>query len=144
VAYLLQRIEEFNGVAILASNLKDNLDEAFYRRFESMIYFPLPDEPERLLLWQNGFPEFAQLEPDIDLSALAKKYTLSGANIINVIRYAAMQSISRVSLGGVSGSDSEPSYAIKREDLEYAIARELEASVSGHVLSGDPHGDLFR
>ncbi len=144
VAYLLQRIEEFNGVAILASNLKDNLDEAFYRRFESMIYFPLPDEPERLLLWQNGFPEFALLEADIDLSALAKKYTLSGANIINVIRYAAMQSISRVSLVGMSGSDSEPSYAIKREDLEYAIARELEASVSGHVLSGDPHGDLFR
>ena len=55
IAYLLQRIEDFPGVIILASNLKGNLDDAFARRFQSMIYFPTPNEEERIQLWKNAF-----------------------------------------------------------------------------------------
>ncbi|MGF1747673.1 ATP-binding protein [Vibrio cionasavignyae] len=144
VAYLLQRIEAFNGVAILASNLKDNLDDAFYRRFESMVYFPLPDEPERLALWRNGFSDFAQLEESIDLPTLANKYTLSGANIMNVIRYASMQSIRRVHQADSGVVGAKVRYDIHLQDLEYGITRELEAFASGHVVSDDPHSDLFK
>ena len=53
-AYLLQRIEDFTGVVILASNLKSNIDEAFARRFQSIIYFPLPQVEERLRLWNQS------------------------------------------------------------------------------------------
>src|SRR5207237_3855098 len=55
VSFLLQRIEVFDGIAILASNRKENLDDAFTRRFESIIYFPLPRPEERLRLWRQGF-----------------------------------------------------------------------------------------
>lgn len=134
VAYLLQRIETFNGVAILASNFKDNLDDAFYRRFESMVYFSLPDATERLSLWQKGFSEVAVLDEDIELSLLAKKYRLSGANIMNVIRYASMQTIRRSYTQTSTTIATLPRYDIRLEDLEHAIAKELEAHVASDVL----------
>lgn len=132
VAYLLQRIENFNGVVILASNLKDNLDEAFFRRFESMVYFSLPEAEERLQLWQKSFSDVAQLEAKIDLVELARKYPLSGANIINVIRYASMQSILRASAG--ADLRHTTNYGIYLADLEYAIGKELEAYADSGVL----------
>jgi hypothetical protein len=94
-AFLLQRLECFDGVAILASNWKDNLDEAFSRRFEAMIYFPLPRPEERLLLWQQGFSQKAKLAGDIDLQKIAKEHELSGAAILNAIRYASLQALAR-------------------------------------------------
>lgn len=89
IAYLLQRIEDFPGIVILASNLRGNLDEAFSRRFQSMVYFPLPDAPQRLRLWRNMLAaEF--LSPELDLKQVAEQYEISGGAIANVIRHAAL------------------------------------------------------
>jgi hypothetical protein len=93
VSYLLQRIETFDGIAILASNQKDNIDSAFARRFESIIYFPIPRPEERLLLWQQGFSPKARLEPSIDLEKIATQYELCGGAIMNVVRYASLQAL---------------------------------------------------
>jgi SpoVK/Ycf46/Vps4 family AAA+-type ATPase len=93
VSYLLQRIEAFEGIIILASNYKTNIDAAFARRFESMIYFPKPDRKERLTLWKNGFSPVAKLDESIDLEHIAEQYTLSGGAIMNVIRYASLQAL---------------------------------------------------
>jgi hypothetical protein len=95
VAYLLQRIELFDGIVILATNLKDNLDEAFTRRFESLVYFPQPKAAERKLIWEKAFSEKAKLAPDVDMHYLSEQFTLTGATIMNVVRYASLQAISR-------------------------------------------------
>jgi len=95
VAYLLQRIENHNGLIILASNFKINIDEAFIRRFQSVIYFPLPSAAERLLLWKKTLPETAdQKRPsEADLSSIAKKYEITGAGIVNVVQYCCLESL---------------------------------------------------
>lgn len=95
VAYLLQRIEDFNGMVILASNLKGNLDEAFSRRFQSMVYFPVPDNEQRLMLWQNAFRDKVTLEPSVDLRSIAEKHVISGGSITNVLRYCSIKAIQR-------------------------------------------------
>ncbi len=77
VAYLLQRVEDFPGTVILATNLRGNLDEAFSRRFQSMIYFPMPDATQRLRLWRSLIREPERLAADIDLPALAERHELS-------------------------------------------------------------------
>ena len=71
VSFLLQRIEEFNGVVILASNLKGNIDDAFLRRFQSVVNFPLPRAADRLRLWSEAFPPRVTLDPRLDLHRLA-------------------------------------------------------------------------
>ncbi len=91
ISYLLQRIEDFPGVIILASNIKANIDEAFARRFQSIVYFPLPDEVERLRLWRGLYPDAAVLDADVDLQFLAQKYELAGGSLTNVARYAAIR-----------------------------------------------------
>jgi ATPase family associated with various cellular activities (AAA) len=93
VSFLLQRIETFDGIAILASNQRDNLDEAFTRRFESIIFFPMPRPEERLRLWTRGFSSKARLEDSIDLSQVAAQHPLSGGSIMNVVRYASLQAL---------------------------------------------------
>ncbi len=90
-AYLLQRIEDFAGVIILASNLKGNLDDAFARRFQAMIHFPLPGPAERERLWRQAFTGAVKLAPDVDFKALAEKYKLAGGAIINVLRYCVLR-----------------------------------------------------
>ena len=95
VAYLLQRIEDYNGLVILASNLKSNLDDAFYRRFQSVIHFPMPAAAERLRLWQQSFSDKAAFAPDVDFAKLAHDYALSGGPILNVVHYASLQALQR-------------------------------------------------
>jgi hypothetical protein len=95
VSYLLQRIEDFNGLVVLASNLKSNIDDAFSRRFNSIIYYPLPKQEERYQLWKNSFSESTLLEPEIRLEELAQKYELSGGHIVNVVHYCSLMAASR-------------------------------------------------
>ena len=95
VSFLLQRIEVFDGITILASNLKDNLDSAFARRFESIVYFPLPRAEERLQLWRQGFSPKARLQDAVDLERIAAQFELSGGAIMNVVRYASLQALDR-------------------------------------------------
>ncbi len=90
VSYLLQRIENYNGLVILASNLKSNIDDAFVRRFQSIVHFPLPKTAERLLLWQKAFPAEVSLHEDVDFPRIAQKYELSGAEIMNIVQYSCL------------------------------------------------------
>lgn len=90
VSYLLQRIESYKGLVILASNFKSNIDDAFVRRFQSIIHFPLPKAQERLLLWEKAFPSKVRLQQDVDLTNIAQRYELSGAEIMNIVQYACL------------------------------------------------------
>lgn len=93
ISYLLQRIEDFPGVVILATNLKANIDEAFARRFQSVIYFPMPDAEQRLRLWNKILNEKCGTTEDVKLDELAERYELSGGAIINVVRYGAIRAL---------------------------------------------------
>jgi hypothetical protein len=112
VSYLLQRIEDFDGVVVLASNLKHNIDDAFLRRFQSMVHFPMPRAPERLRMWTRAFPRKATLDEGIDLRRIAERHELSGGTIMNVARFASLMALSR-------GEDR-----IQLDDLEDGIRRE--------------------
>ena len=93
VSYLLQRVEDFPGTVILATNLKANIDAAFSRRFQSMVYFPMPDAGQRYLLWHGILNGSRNLDPDVDLREIAETYELAGGAIINVVRYAAINAL---------------------------------------------------
>ncbi len=95
VAYLLQRIEDFAGITILASNLKGNLDDAFTRRFQSMIYFPIPDKDQRLLLWENAFLGKFELDSKINWYDIAEEHTITGGAITNVLRHCSIKAMQR-------------------------------------------------
>ncbi|HEY8401457.1 MAG TPA: ATP-binding protein [Cytophagaceae bacterium] len=95
ISYLLQRIEDYPGLIILATNLKSNIDDAFSRRFQSFVHFPMPDVNMRLELWQNTLPSDMVLEPNLDLKSIAEKYELSGGSITNVVRYVTLMAVNR-------------------------------------------------
>ncbi|MET0647221.1 MAG: AAA family ATPase [Pyrinomonadaceae bacterium] len=89
VNYLLQRMEEYEGVVILASNYQKNIDEAFTRRIRFIVEFPFPDDDYRRRIWGKVFPEHTPLGDDIDFDFLAHKLKLSGGNIRNIALGAA-------------------------------------------------------
>jgi AAA+ superfamily predicted ATPase len=113
VAYLLQRIEEFPGIVILASNLSSNIDEAFMRRFQAVVHFPVPDAELRRRLWAESLPRPTVLDESVTLDELAGRHELSGGAIMNVVRYASLMALD-------AGSD-----VIRRGDLIDGIRREL-------------------
>jgi hypothetical protein len=112
VAYLLQKLEEHDGVVILASNLKRNIDDAFARRMHYVIEFPLPDEPHRHKLWQGMFPPEVPLGDDVDFAFLAKQFELAGGDIRNVALDAAF----------LAAQDGR---CITMKELVQALARQL-------------------
>jgi len=93
VSYLLQKVEDHSGLVILATNLKSNLDQAFMRRFQSVVFFQLPNEAERLRLWQNTLPESIELDPEVNLQQMARQYELSGASIVNIVHAASLKAL---------------------------------------------------
>lgn len=93
VAYLLQKIELYNGLAILASNFKDNIDDAFIRRFNAVVYFPKPQAEQRLQLWKNSIPDKIKLSDEINLYQVAKDFDLTGSHIINIVQYICLYAI---------------------------------------------------
>jgi SpoVK/Ycf46/Vps4 family AAA+-type ATPase len=95
VSYLLQRVEDYPGLLILASNFKNNLDEAFIRRFHSLIYFPMPNAGDRLTLWRKSLPTRVKHDASINLTELAKLYEMSGAAILNAVQFSALQVYAR-------------------------------------------------
>jgi|KBSMisStandDraft_5_1062788.scaffolds.fasta_scaffold03307_3 hypothetical protein len=113
-SYLLQRVEDFPGLIILASNFKSNIDQAFIRRFNTIIQFPIPTPLERLEIWKSSIPTKAALAPDVDLATIAHRYELSGSSIISVIHFASLQTLHR------------NSKTILRSDLVEGIRREYE------------------
>lgn len=98
VSYLLQRIEDFPGITVIATNFRSNLDDAFSRRFQTMVHFPMPDKDERLVMWRKVFSEPVQLAPEVRFEELAEKYALSFAQIANVGAWCALMAIGRDNL----------------------------------------------
>jgi AAA+ superfamily predicted ATPase len=88
-SYLLQRMEEYEGITILATNLRRNMDDAFLRRIAFAVQFPFPEEAERLRIWEGVFPEAMPRGERLDLGFLAKQFKLAGGNIKNVALGAA-------------------------------------------------------
>ena len=113
VSYLLQRIETFSGLIILASNFKNNMDKAFTRRFHSCIKFNNPKYEERLRIWQQNLPVQLQLK-DINLEQIAKRYELTGSNIMNVIQDVSLKTI----------ASQEPDYRVSLEVFLESIKKE--------------------
>jgi SpoVK/Ycf46/Vps4 family AAA+-type ATPase len=113
VSYLLQRVEDFPGTVILATNLKANIDEAFARRFQSLVHFPMPEAPQRLRLWEGMVRHTGRLAADIDLPALAERHVLSGGAIANVVRFGALAAL------------QDGRAQIEADDLRTGIAKEL-------------------
>lgn len=89
VGYLLQRMEEYEGAVILATNFRKNMDEAFVRRLHFTIEFPFPDEVDRLRIWERIFPSQTPRDTTISLDLVAKRFELSGGNIRNIALHAA-------------------------------------------------------
>ncbi len=113
VSYLLQRVEDFPGIVILATNIKANIDDAFARRFQSLVYFPVPDATQRQRLWSSTLNGKARLDAGVDLSSLAHDYVLTGGAITNVVRYGVINALQM-------NRDT-----ICREDLVTGVIKEL-------------------
>jgi hypothetical protein len=84
INYLLQQMEEYEGIAILASNFHRNIDEAFMRRLRFIIEFPTPNETYRERLWRTVYPPDTPLSKDINYGFLARKFQLTGGSIKNI------------------------------------------------------------
>ena len=95
IGYLLQQMEEYDGVALLATNLPANIDEAFLRRLKFSIEFPFPDESARLLIWQDFFPAAVPASDELDFPFLARQLKLAGGNIKNIALSAAFLAAAR-------------------------------------------------
>jgi hypothetical protein len=93
VAYLLQKLEEHEGIVILATNLKRNIDDAFSRRIQYVIDFPRPDEAERARIWRGMFPARSPLAADVDFEFLSKQFDFAGGDIRNIVLDAAFLAI---------------------------------------------------
>jgi SpoVK/Ycf46/Vps4 family AAA+-type ATPase len=113
VAYLLQKMEEYEGIVILATNFRKNMDEAFTRRLHYVVDFPFPDAESREKIWKSFIPSKAPLADDIDFSFLARQFELAGGNIRNVALSAAF-------LAAEQGSP------IRMEHFIRATSRELQ------------------
>jgi SpoVK/Ycf46/Vps4 family AAA+-type ATPase len=112
VSYLLQRVEDYPGLIILASNFKNNIDQAFIRRFNSIIHFPLPDASERLVIWKKNVPASIPVSNDISFKVYADKYDFSGSAITNIMQYASLYALSRKT---PCINDSDITNGIRRE-----------------------------
>jgi SpoVK/Ycf46/Vps4 family AAA+-type ATPase len=127
-SYLLQKMEQYEGIAILATNLRQNMDEAFTRRLQFIVEFPFPDETQRKEIWQNLFPREAPREENLDFDFLAKQFRIAGGNIKNVVLGAAFLAASN---GGRIGM----------QHLVRAAQREHQKM--GRVLNASDLGNYF-
>jgi hypothetical protein len=89
INYLLQKMEEHEGVVILATNFRKNMDDAFVRRLHFAVEFPLPSEAERRVIWERIWPKETPQSPDLDFDFMARRFEMPGGNIRNVAMAAA-------------------------------------------------------
>jgi len=136
IGYLLQKMEQHEGVVILATNLRQNFDEAFLRRLHAIVEFPFPDEDARRRIWQVVFPREAPLSEDIDVSFLAREVKMAGGSIKNIALAAAF----------CAAADKR---TIATEHIVRAARREYRKfgrawDISHLMTSSTPIGDLPR
>jgi|CXWL01.1.fsa_nt_gi hypothetical protein len=123
-SYLLQKMEQHEGIAILATNLSDNLDQAFTRRLAFSIHFPFPDETHRMNLWQLAWPEEVPMSVTVDRGVLASGLKLAGGNIKNIALRASFNAAER---GGI----------VDMVILSEAIRREYQKEGRSNGLAGE-------
>ena len=111
ISYLLQKFEQYDGIAILATNLSDNLDQAFTRRLAFSIHFPFPDETARLRIWERAWPQGVPMSASVDRGLLARELKMAGGNIKNIALGAAFNAAGN---GGIVDMD-HMSEAVRRE-----------------------------
>jgi SpoVK/Ycf46/Vps4 family AAA+-type ATPase len=128
IGYLLQRMEEYEGVTILATNMKNNMDEAFVRRMHFAVDFPFPDEASRLRIWKNIFPVQTPVEKNIDFSFFSKSFNIPGGNIKNIALAAAFYA-------------ADDGLSIKTEHLILACKREFQKM--GKLCLKSDFGDYY-
>jgi hypothetical protein len=128
VAYLLQRIENYEGLVVLATNLAGNMDDAFSRRLRHIVHFPLPDARMRRQLWARAFPAQTPLAADLDLDTLAARFELTGGSIRNVA----------LASGYLAAAEDQP---IGQRHVLQAVAVELEKL--GRPPTRDDFGDAY-
>jgi SpoVK/Ycf46/Vps4 family AAA+-type ATPase len=119
VAYLLQRVESYGGLVILATNQRGNIDEAFLRRFQAAVQFPMPGAEERREIWHCAFPPQLVIGDEIDWADIARRFELTGAGIVNVTQFCAVEAL------------ADGSRHVQLDALETAIFREY---VEGRVV----------
>ncbi len=128
VSYLLQKMEEYEGLAILTTNLRNNMDEAFTRRLQFIIDFSLPNEKQRYQIWQKAFPKDTPCEDDLGFSFLSHNFELTGANIRNIALRSAFFAVRENSI-------------VKKRHIIQAIRREYQKT--GKILKDNiEHGYL--
>jgi hypothetical protein len=120
VSFLLQRVESYDGLVILASNFKENMDEAFTRRFDLMAHFTMPTPYQRMDLWRSSFSPAIPIDPSIDVFELSKKYELAGGNIANIVRYATMKALRK---GDTTVNEALIAEGVKKEMHKLGILR---------------------
>ena len=95
IAYLLEQMERYEGVAILATNMRQNMDDAFVRRLRFVVEFPVPTEEERVRIWQLQFPDEAERDEGIDFAMLGRQFRITGGSIKNIVLGAAFLAASK-------------------------------------------------
>jgi len=95
VSFLLQRMEDFDGLVILCSNFKKNIDEAFFRRFQLVLDFEIPDAHLRYILWKKSITNEFEYDKDVNLEILSEQHEISAASIINVLHYSILKCLGR-------------------------------------------------
>lgn len=132
VAYILQRMEQYDGVVIMASNLLKNIDEAFMRRIRYLVHFEMPDEKVRKELWMGCFPKETPQE-NIDFDFLAKTFEFSGGSIKNVV----LNSVFLAAEEGTKVGMSQIIRSIKHEYIKQGKSVFVaEFGVYGYYLHG--------
>jgi SpoVK/Ycf46/Vps4 family AAA+-type ATPase len=112
-SYLLQRLDAYDGVIVLASNFRRNMDEAFVRRMQFVVDFPLPEAAQRRQIWARVLPPELPREPGLDVTPLADRFALAGGNIRNIAVAAAF----------LAAEEDRP---LAMRDLVAATRRELQ------------------
>lgn len=128
ISYLLQKMEEYQGIVILATNFRRNMDDAFVRRLQFAVEFPFPDEEHRLQIWQRVFPPKAPIEENVDLHFLARQLKVAGGNIKNIAVAAAFLA-------------AQESKSIGMEHVMWATKREYQKM--GKLLVDSDFGPYF-
>ncbi len=93
-AFLLQKVEAYEGISILTTNFMQNIDPAFLRRFRFVVHFPIPDADSRLDIWKSIYPEKVPVSKHVDFNFLAKNFELTGGHIKNVALSSAFKAAS--------------------------------------------------
>ncbi|HEY2853211.1 MAG TPA: ATP-binding protein, partial [Gemmatimonadaceae bacterium] len=115
ISYLLERMERFKGIAILATNRRKDIDEAFLRRLRYSLEFPMPELPERRALWQQMIPSAVDAS-EVDIEFLARQFPLAGGNIRSIVLNACLQT--------ADGKRGRPT--LRMEQVIIAVMREYE------------------